>query len=275
MGRTLENRICKLTVGNPGRPGKSWIGGNEGLRIKFNIKKVPTKSTNKASIDVYNLNPDSRQFIQKGMKVALSGGYEKTQQGLFFGDIQRVKRPQTPKAGDELKITIEAGDGIKALQNATIQKSFGPNASAENIASSLADSMGANGVTEGFKAAIDDIPGLKNGFSASGKTSSELDALFAGTEYDWSLQDEQLEIVGESQVAETGVVALDYESGLLEAKQLEDGRIETTSFLMGRIKPNRRIKVNSKRASGVFRSLEVEHNGDTHGDNWNTIAVIE
>lgn len=278
MTRELTDRTARISIGRRGRQGKAWPAGNDGLRVDLEVKKHPSKTPNTATIKLFNLSQKSRNFINTDQVVSVTAGYQQTQQGIFFGDIQRVKRggdEESLNESEDKPTTIEAGDGIGALKNATIQKSFAPGVSAEQIANSLEDELGIGGVSRGFVEAIRDVEGLRNGFSASGKVRSELDALFAGTQYDWSIQDDKLEIVGESGVAQSGVVVLRPDTGLLEANRLENGNVEVKALMMGKIKPNRRLKVEGRDVKGVFKVTKVTHSGDTHGDNWQTEAICE
>lgn len=277
MTRDLYDRQCQVSIGPAGQQGRAWRGGNEGLRITFEVKKYPSKSQNTAKIEIYNLSDDSVGYITEEMSTVLTAGYQQTEQGIFFGDVTHIERAgeQEASTAEDVATTIEAGDGIDALRGATIHKTFGPGTSAEQIAESLKSELDISGVSRGFTEALADIEGLRNGYTASGSVRTQLDALFAGTQYSYSIQDDQLEITGESGLAETGVIVLRKDTGLLEAKEVEDGQIKAKSLLMGKIKPNRRLKVESDKIQGVYRTREVTHKGDTHGQDWYTEVICE
>lgn len=277
MTRRLFDRTCRTTIGRPGQTGKAWPGGNDGLRTSFTVEKTPDKATNSLKLSLYNLNPDSRGWISsEDMIVSLEAGYDGRNQGLFYGDINRVNHKTEGNSGDIIT-EIEAGDGSKALQQSTVQKSYPKNTNPEKILGDFASALGSdNGasISEGFTEQIGNITGAKNGFSASGSVEKNLDTLLAGTEYDWSIQDSELEIVGPGGV-KTGNVLLNYESGLLRTNRLEGGKIEIVSLLMGLIKPNRPLRLDEE-PEGVYLVKNVTHEGDTGGGDeaWTTTAEV-
>lgn len=267
MGRELYDRRASVLIGPRGEQGKKWAD----LRFQFTVKKTPKGGGNSLELTIFNLSPDSREWIEQGMVVDLTAGYAKNTQGIFIGEIKRVKTKGEGTSQD-IKTVVEAGDGVGANQK-PMNQSLAPGATAENVLGKITDAMGDVDISEGFTTAMNDIADKANGATLQKAPAEELNDLLAGQGKEWSIQDGNLEIIEEGGTAGAEVISLSPESGLISAQKMGDGegdKVKVEAFLMGRILPNRKINVDGKQVSGTYKSGKVTHTGDTHGQDWKT-----
>ena len=122
------------------------------LKIEFKIEKSLVGYPNLGNIKIYNLSENSRnQIEEKDLKVQLYAGYEDTETALLFdGDIVNVVHL---KQGTDWISEIFAADGIKALNAATINKSFSAGATIDQIYGELTGKLDgiSKGITQGIK----------------------------------------------------------------------------------------------------------------------------
>ena len=128
----LFNRVVTAHIGIPGLSGEGIEFKN--FKMEFTVRKnEEADPRNSCTLNIYNLNKDSRNKIKQENNVLhLYAGYkDDTEEELVFtGDITAVdvsiERPHV--------ITmIEAADGEKALQEAKIVVSYGEGVSTDQI----------------------------------------------------------------------------------------------------------------------------------------------
>jgi hypothetical protein len=106
-----------------------------------------------------------------------------------------------------------------------------------------------------------------------------MDKALAGTGYGWSIQDEQVIILADSEVSGQDVPELTPQSGLIGSPEfgapLVKGGKPLLTFrclLNANIKPGAHVSIKCERFPlGVaVKCVKVEHSGDTHGQDWYT-----
>lgn len=267
MANRLFKRKARVKAGKPGEPGRVWSE----LRTSFKVERTPSgKPANSLALKLFNLSAESRGFLEKGHRVQLLAGYDGTPlEQAFVGDVKRIAHK---REGVNWITEIEAGDGYKAISEATIFQSLGPGTKPEQIVGALKESMKEVDISEGFTAAISSIAEKTQGVTLQGKASDELDQLFTGSGLEWSIQDEVLQITEEGGATSEPVLVLGPDSGLISARWLEEGKAEVVGLMAPSLRPGRRVKVEGKEVQGVFVAQKVTHNGDTHGNPWFTVA---
>jgi hypothetical protein len=256
----LFDRRAVVTFGVRGQPGKRL----EGLRVKFSIEKSDESYPNKASISIYNLNPSSRAEVEKkGLALVLSVGYGLELEDIFNGDIAR---PITVLEGPDYVTTFEVGDGEKAFQSSRVDVTYKEGTSMKDIFQGLATSLGQT-IKDFSQIGPEKI---LNGLSLSGLSRSHLDELTAKSGLEWSIQDNALQVIKKGGSTNEQAVLLSPESGLIGIPKKKAEGIEFSSLLMPSIRPGRKVMLQSKFISGVFRCEKVTHKGDTHENDWFT-----
>lgn len=265
----LYLRKVLVTVGEEGSQGRSW--GE--LRTTFDGEHTAKRSTNKATVSLYNLSQDSREFIRKGMKLILEAGYIEDSGILFMGDVVHLTHERT--AG-EWVTTMECGDGSKAISKATIQATLPKGATPSQILSTVKGSLKGLKIGEGFIESLVDISSKSQGVALSGSAADELDQLFRGTDYQWSIQDGEVQVLKEGQASPREAVVISPKTGLVGSpKLLEGGNLEVVSLLIHQSRPGRLVRLESSQYNGNYTVLKSKFNGDSHSGSWTTTMELK
>jgi hypothetical protein len=270
----------------------------DGLRVSFKIEKNHAPEPNSAEISVWNLSRDTRaqllgvsqtdyatgarttytqSNVKRSMPIALHVGYGSDIEQIFVGDILRDGISTTRDGGDWVT-TFKAGDGAEAYRTARIQESFAKGAKVGDVIKKLAQNLGVNaekalaevrqgnlvgGLTEFFEGTV-----------LSGKVSDELTRLCDSVGYEWSVQDDQLQVIEKGGWSNDQVVVLGPETGLVgspepgQNKKDKPALTKFRSLLQPAIRPLRRVQIESEEVNGIFVVFQVTHSGDTSGSDW-------
>lgn len=272
MSGLLFGRKVQVSVGQRGKDALLI----EGLRIVFKIEKTLEKTPNNSMIEVYNLSPQSRAaFEQKNAAIRVTAGYGDRAADIFIGDIAKVI---TKRSGADIITSVEAQDGLLAYQTKEADLSFAAGSKVGDILNQLTQAFG---LTKGEVQGVDEGDEYLNGASFSGKVHAQLDALLGkqpGVE--WSIQDNQLQILPKSKGSSRPAIFLSPDTGLVgspfkqvvlnqdiakkkEGKEVENG-LTLKSLINADIVPGRLIKVEAQFVNGLFKVQKVVHAGDTH-----------
>ena len=128
----LFGRVAILTIGT------LEIRNN---RIGFSVEASIKPQPNKATIQVYNLNPDHRSQIEQlgSVPVRLDVGYEGGTQTIFLGDLRTCP---TVKDGPDLITVVESGDGERAVQTARVSVSVAKGTPVDQVLRDVALALG-------------------------------------------------------------------------------------------------------------------------------------
>lgn len=267
-------RNARLRVGTKGTLEKEYVG----FRLNFKFDKNLESSPNTGIINIYNLSQESREkFEAKNAICSLDVGYGNELLQLFSGNIAKAT---TRKSGIDRITEIELGDGEKAYQEAKIDLTFPPGATADQIIQKVAFSFkdvvsgGVNAIREFI------IPKFKSygtGVILSGTAKDILDSLTKTVGMEWSIQDGELQIIEQQKPTNDESVFLSPTTGLIGSpgkikadagKNIPDGGIEFQCLLQPKLKPGRLIEIESELISGVYRISKVTHEGDNFAGNW-------
>ncbi len=271
MGQ-LWNRKAVVTMGVKGEKGVRI----EGLRISFDIEKTNEKSANNAKVLIYNLNESNKSLLKtkEDLSLTLEVGYGDNLDLLFTGDIVRST---TQRRGPDFVSTIEIDDGDEALTRAKLEKSYEAGTNLKTVVQDALQSMkDAGQVVIGSISSIkDDI--AQNGFSASGLASSIVEQITSKQGLEFSIQDNETQILEASEDTGEEAIVLTPSTGLIGSPRIgligkeaskQDGiefkaLIQTTRF-----KPGRKVKIQSREVDGIFKILKSKFAGDTHAPAW-------
>lgn len=267
-------RVVKLAATSKQGQGKDYSG----LRCKFTIEKTSESTANTSKIEIYNLNSDSRTFLEgKEMRVVLEAGYPGATEILTVGNITRAISVHNHP---DWITTIESGDGQRELKDSHLDVSFAPGTTFQAI---FLQGVKALGVTLG--PTVFAIPQIATGgFSFSGTAKELMDKLAKRFSLEWSVQD------GAVQVSTDGVplpgiaISVSSTTGLIgnvvktqvstaekNADSADNGNFDGIQFQMlinGEVKPGRLIQVISQQANGFYKVRKVVFEGDTHDGPW-------
>lgn len=268
MTQYLFGRVATLFAGVPGEQGLDFSG----LRFAFDVTKSNEPTANAAKIQIFNLSQDSRTFLETdGVQVLLSAGYSPSNEndqlrGVFRGDIIRL---ETVKKGGDLITTVECGDSIKTLSSAKVNLALKPGAKLRTLLNEVTTALG---VQQGEIQGVDGEQFLR-GFSANGKASEQLDLIADKAGAQWSIHDGVLQIIKPNGFLPENAVLTSPETGLIGSpnKKVDKNgsvNIQFRTLLNPELLPNRRVSVESRFVSGVYKVTKVTYRGDTRSGDW-------
>lgn len=278
----LLNRQAKIIVRKVFNPDASDNAGVtelviSGERIRFNIVKTDETISNKAKIQIYNLNINSRAFLENTkMTIQLFVGYKGLENDeilnvIFQGDITKT---QSEKKGVDLVTTIEASDALTVLDSIIFQASYKAGNPYKKIIKDVIKKIGV----PYSESSIDRLSNAKNnnGVTYSDKASDILTQLLKNEGYNWSIQTGTLEIkrsivdANTIQVETIDIVIVSKETGMLGIPIKTNNGIMCSSLINPKIRPNTIINIISEslNINENFKVKNGNYKGDTHKEEW-------
>jgi len=238
----------------------------EGFRLAFSVEKTSDSSSNKASVTIYNLNNDSKAFVEKreGL-MRLEAGYEGNLSILFLGDIAKI---MTKRSGADIVTVIESGDGELRLANAHIEIGFKGGATDRQIIDKVISALAVGrGIIKGIQSRE-----YLNGFSYSGRASELLGNITKKQNLEWSIQNGSLQIIPKTDNTGETAVLLNAQTGLLDVPNKTEEGFIAKSLLNPLLMPGRQVKIESELLTGIsiFKIEKARHVGDTREGDWIT-----
>ncbi len=287
----LFGRICVVTIYRPdGQPLDRPTGFTDknpeffetlanGLEIRdldvsFSISKSISKDPNTAEITIFNLSETSRSVINKTrpLTVKIAAGHDNVARHLATGNV-KFADSNLKDVSTETK--LELADGGRAFSYAQVNKSYKSGTPLRTIVKDAATSMGLQLPAELKNASALDgrIP---RGATLDGLARDELTRILAPLGYGWSIQNGQLQVLGDSQVRNDTAREVSERTGLIESPgfghpdKKGKRKLSFSCLLYPELIPGGKITLTSKYISGQFKLLKVDHKGDTRGDEWTT-----
>jgi len=267
------------------------------LRIRFVVRRGDLKTPNSADIRVYNPNEETIQRAQNEFtRVVLQAGYAGNYGTIFDGTIKQARRGRESQTDTYLDIT--AADGDSAYNFAVMNVTLAAGSTAQDHLEQALASMSSRGITMGETAELS-ASKLARGKVFYGMTRDFLDTLGKTQDVSWSIQDGKLTLIpnnaylpGEAVVvtAETGMIGLPEQTqngitvrtllnpGIRVGKRLQIDNSSIQRFRyglsIGNQPTNEMVKATAYVANdGLYRSIVVDHFGDTRGNEWYTNVI--
>jgi len=243
-----------------------------GLRIVFDLEKTKRgPEANKGTINIYNLNETTRVTSQRpDIIVILEVGYGENFEQLFIGNISKSA---TKRQGANMVTTLTIEDAGKALREVRFDKSYESGISIKTtikeVAQTFRDAAGVIvGNLAGVFASVDDKK-EQSGLALSGMAKDVMDNLVGKLNLEWSMQDNNFQLLQPDQGTQEEAVLLTPQTGLLgvPAKRGDDG-IEFVSLIIPRIRPGRLVTIHSEHIFETVKVTKATYRGDTHGQPW-------
>lgn len=254
-------------------------------RVNFSVVKTDGSEPNKATINLYNIAQDTRNFLEeKSLVVFLKAGYIGAISTIFFGDI--VER-FTSRSGPDVVTKIECGDQEQILATANVQLGFQENSTNKQIIMAAADALSLT-VPPRQLANIPTVRNQKN-FSYSGTARDLLEQQAELIDYNFSIQDGEIQFLPKESDDGQDAVLVTPETGLIGFPTKSQDGLQFQTLLNPEIRPKRAVKLESKQFQGQFgakagstasASLDgsgqtilctrATHNGDSQEGNWFT-----
>lgn len=264
MSDLLYDRKIEITIGKRGQSGFTY----KDLRVIFKVEKSLNSKPNKSEIKVYNLTRDNRSKAeQSGNVLLLKAGYGTNIETIFTGDVAKAK---TELEGVDYVTTFELGDGEKLFQTAKSDISFSKGTDLKEAIVNILNKANFN---------LGDISGLVSEklqapLVLSGNVRKHLDDLATRQNFEWSIQDEAVQILKQGSPTKESLVILNSNTGLIGipknrfGKKDDEKGIEFDCLLNGKLKPGRRVLIESDIIQGFFRIQKVLYQGDNYGQDF-------
>lgn len=300
----LFDRVYELVIGEEGGRGVKITD----LRVSFSIEKGATRSPNKCTCRIYNLNKTSRDLVQViGNVLILKAGYAQDKGALtiFTGTVTRYI---TIMEGPDRVTEIEMADGLLEFQDTKASIEFGPGTLASDV---------LRNISGRFNLPVRAFPEIQplqypTGFYFVGRLRDAMDKVCTYLDLEWSIQNREVQVIKKGGVFKQKAIILSPDSGLIgapetDAKTMTDKAaaklgitpdqrgVDTTfrinkdgnrqerlrvlgykvdSLLQPTIQPGGYVKLESGDINDFFRVEKLTHIGDTRGAEWKTEMVL-
>lgn len=202
------DRVYRLLVGKTGGQGLEIAPP---IRMTFDIAKTAAEEPNDAKITVYNLAAQTRRTLEEpGLRCVLYAGYAEEGGPLLMASgsiVYAYTRYDQPNVVTELTVK----DGYIEVRDTAVSIGLGPGARASDIIRDIARQMGLPLLM------ADDAPDRRweQGFSFYGAARTALHKVTQGTGLEWSIQNQQLQVVQRLGTTRRQAVVLAVDTGLL------------------------------------------------------------
>lgn len=297
------DRVYRLLVGKTGAQSLEIVPP---IRLTFDIAKTAGEAPNDAKITLYNLAAGTRGALEEpNLRCVLYAGYAEEGGPLLMASgsvVYAYTRFEQPDVITELTVK----DGYIEVRDTAVSIGLGPGAQASAIIRDIARQMGLPLVM------ADDVPDRRweQGFSFYGAARTALHKVTQGTGLEWSIQNQQLQVVQRLGTTRRQAVVLAVDTGLLgqpertreaatekaaskgqakgQAKAAEPASAASAasakpasgqqqrdgwkvkSLLLPTINPGDLVKVESRTVDAWQRVETVHHTGDSEGGDWQT-----
>lgn len=271
MMANLYNREWALTIGD-----RQWTG----LRVVFEINRNLSKKPDPAQITIYNLARETRSGFAGGEQVRLVAGYTEAAGLIYAGTLVAI----TPnRDGPDYAVSLTCRDGDAAVR-ATIAQSYVSGAPLSVVVGNLVSAMG---LTLGA-GADRQLAGksTRGAIAHVGYAADKLEEALMPYGLRYTITDGTVQIVPvDGATAEeavllsptTGLVGLpepivDSQRPTKKKKKQHSKRVRMTSLLQPGLMPGRRVALQGVPYEGVYRVDRLIHKGDSHGQDWYSVA---
>lgn len=284
------DRTYRLLVG---KSGKTGIEITQPLRVTFDVEKNTQEEPNFHTIRIFNLKPERRkEFEQPDMRVRLYAGYEQ-EDGALLTAAGAVVDAYSYHDGPTVVTELRVADGYIEIRDTAVSVGYEAGVSSATILRDLARQMGLPLLLG------DDVPERTwaNGFSFYGPARNALHKVVAGAGAEWSIQNQELQVIAKRGVTRRQAIVLAADSGLVGYPQRthenarekaavtdkttgKDKRLisaqqqrhgwRVTSLLLPTVNPGDLVKMESRSVEGFWRVESLRHSGDSHGGDWQT-----
>ena len=284
----LYNRICEVEIrpasGQPVSLDMSNQYSTSNLRVTFSVRKTVKSSANTAEINIYNLAPTTRGNIEtEGESVSLVAGYNEIRGQIYLGDIDKITHA---KDGADIITELSCGDGLKAIKNSRLSKTYMPKMPKINLFEDILASM--EGVAKGawniftesdnvtqeefertgktkWKRLSDKFSGA---FSVNGYSKKIMDEVCAANNLEWFIDNGVLNITDKG-VPFTEKYIISPTSGLIGSPEKTKDGVKFQSLLIPSLTVGGLVEIQSQFVNGDFRIEELNMSGDNYGGDYN------
>ncbi|SEI99078.1 hypothetical protein SAMN04244579_02724 [Azotobacter beijerinckii] len=267
------------------------------LRIRFSIRRGDLKTPNSADIRIYNVSDATAQLIRKEFeRIVLQAGYAGNFGVIFDGTIKQVRRGRESQTDTYLDIT--AADGDSAYNFAVMNTSLAAGSTPDDQLQAALKAMASRGISmgQGMTLSTNKLPRGKVMF---GMVRDYLDVLGKTQDASWSFQDGQLTFIPNTGYLPGEAVVVTSATGMIGLPEQTQNGITVRMLLNPSVKIGRRLQIDNASiqqlryglslgdqpanemaqttvkldSDGFYRSIVVNHSGDSRGNEWYTDVI--
>lgn len=264
----LFKRSWRVSVGD-------WQ--SENLRVVFKISKTLEKDPNNLDLRIYNGSEASRaKLVGAGIPVIVEAGYEGTRAVIFSGASRTIDHKHE---GPDWETHAQCGDGEQLYQYARMNESFGPGTKVADVIRAAVSNLaiGKGNLDEALAQRLK-LEQYTHGFVAFGRAAEVLDKAVKAAGLTWSVQQGALQLVKKGEPAQESAFILSPDTGLIGSpdhcppdKKKKKAVLKCRSLLNPQIRPGSIVKLDAAHVKGDFICQQVNHTGDSHGNDWFTV----
>ena len=252
-------------------------GNNDSLYISVNISKGIISVRNTCTIQIYNLNENTRNALSRGLSVNVYAGNEGEAKELVYkGGITRAL---TTRAGPNLITTISCLTGQAGLLLSKVSKSYTEGVEVAKIVQDLASTI--PGVTiDPNDIAVEGNIG-PSGFVFIGSAQNAIDRLAKQYGFSWNIEDGKFIARRDGSYMPSNII-LSENNGLRKVSPRTDGLfsfqkgVDIQAHYMPNISPWKSIKVKTalnKMLSGTYQCHQIDYALNPKGREWDMHIV--
>lgn len=247
--------------------------GNMGtLKITASISKYIISIKNSCTLQIYNLNEDTRNALVRGLSVNVYAGNEGEKKELVYKG--GITRSLTTRNGPNLVTTISCLTAQGGLMLSTTAKSYTEGVEVASIVKELAETI------PGVK--VDptniDIQGTIGyaGFAFIGQTQNAIDRLAKQYGFSWNIEDGVFRAKKDGTSLPSNII-LSEDNGLRKVSPRTDGpfSFQKGADIMAHYLPNISVWKRIKVVTGLNKTLtdeytchQIDYSFNPKGDEW-------
>lgn len=239
--------------------GYTW-STEDGLKIGFDCEHGAKKRPNKAKLRLTNLSRESVEFLeQRDLQVGVVAGYLEGQTSLVISG--KITASSTKWGATDTVTELLIKDGISFYREGRFKRSYRSGVTTRQV---LIDMLRASGLGLGY--GVNEVPDVEytEPVVFSGTLRSGLDRVLSDAGgYQWSIQDNQLQVLADGASA-TGQqdLLITPTSGLIGSPRQKGKGIELETLLIGDLRPGRQIVVETERIRAGYVVRSCKHKGE-------------
>jgi hypothetical protein len=246
------------------------------LRVQFEVKKNIGKHPNTAKITITNLARETRARLErKPVYAIIRAGHDGVLRPLFQGNVMYA---MSSLKSPDWETVLQVADGGRAFSHARLSRSYAPPVRVLSVLSDIAAAMGT-ALPPNLQNDPDLQQPLSGGLTLHGPARDLLTKMLAPAGYAYSFQNGGLQILQNGVPNANQAWQIDMPDGMIGTPEASIPHkpagvfeIKVDTLLFPELTPADQVLVTSRAypRGAYFRITDVEHKGDTHGNEWET-----